>query len=659
MMSSRREKPTHITGALTAQRRARNSAQGSAGSSADGSGRMEATLPTAAQQLPARYEPYVDGLFTYCLSVLCEHDAATVVLGDVLALAEVQDGRRPADDAQYRPWLYALARWACLQRLAEKRRTRGVPPQSPPPPAARRSSVAREPSVRAEPSGARELPGAEEPAATGGACAAGGSAAAAEPSGAGGPGAAVGPSAHARPSGAEEASGGAESAEAAAVRHRRELAALAWPEAAGTTPEQREALELAVRHRLPADEVAAVLGMEPDAARALLSSAVCEVERTRAALVVVERGSCPVVARLTGDHQVLLGTALRRELVRHVDDCSECRRTAERATAGGPWPGSTSSPGSLPVLIAPRAAAYAAMAQARRGGRGRTGPRYDRRGFPMDPKDRVARRRRLRARAVTTAVVATVVAAPVLALWAAYRQAPPTGEGQNTGSVTAAEAGVGGLSGHPYDEAGNSEAGPDPRFSTGSRSPDVSVEVVDGHGERRPGHRADRTPSAGPAGSPGASWSAGSAGRVSGAPGAGRPSSSHGPGRLTVQAQPSGDTTLITLTASGGSAVRWSASADVPWLQLNLTAGLLRPGESVMITVAVDEEREPEGPWTAHVSIDPAGAVVTIEGRGATPEPTPTPTPTPTEPPPTGTPGPSGSSEAPPPSGGGAPSPSG
>ncbi|MYZ06198.1 hypothetical protein GT028_02270, partial [Streptomyces sp. SID2999] len=118
---------------------------------------------------------------------------------------------------------------------------------------------------------------------------------------------------------------------------RRELALLAWPEAAGTTPEQREALELAVRHKLTAPEVAAVLGLEPAAARELLASAACEVERTRAALAVVETGGCPSVAHLTGDSQLMLSAALRRELVRHVDDCPRCRRTAERAVPGR-WP---------------------------------------------------------------------------------------------------------------------------------------------------------------------------------------------------------------------------------------------------------------------------------------------------------------------------------
>ncbi|MFF3767088.1 sigma-70 family RNA polymerase sigma factor [Streptomyces sp. NPDC001922] len=453
-------------------------------------------------------------------------------------------------------------------------------------------------------------------------------------------------------SGAAEPSGTAEPAEAAASRHRRELAALAWPEAAGTTPEQREALELAVRHQLPPDEVAAVLGLEPDAARALLSSAACEVERTRAALVVVERGKCPVVARLTGDSQVLLGAALRRELVRHVDDCPDCRRTAERATARGPWPGSTAEPGTLPVLQAPRAAAYAAMARTRRGGRaiGRTGPRFHRSGFPMDPKDRVARRRRMRSRAVTTAVVAAVVAAPVLALWAAYQQAPVTGEGRETGSVTAADAGPGGLSGHPYEEAGNAEAGPEPGFRTGGRSPDVSVEVVDKNGRRHSaGHRGRGTPTAR------ASWSSLPSGTTRTGSGSLAPPggpAAKGPGRLTVAAQPSGGTTLITMTASGGSPVRWSASADAPWLRLSLTAGLLHPGESVTITAVVDHDREPAGPWTARVSVAPAGAVVAIEGRGATPGPTTTPppsepSPTPTPPGPSAPEEPSGSSGTP------------
>ncbi|MGW2015370.1 BACON domain-containing protein [Streptomyces sp. NPDC001927] len=512
MTSSRLEPPTHTTGAHRAHRRAAESPR------------------TLGQHPPARYEAYLDGLFTYCLSVLCDHDAATAVLGDVLAVAERHRGRCPSDEDGRRAWLYALARWACLRSLGEQRAKRqgahtGRPPVAAPEP----------PRVSEE----------------------------------------------------------------VAERRRAELAVLAWPEAAGTTPEQREALELAVRHGLSHRAVAAVLSLDPLAARELLSSAACEVERTRAALAVVETGNCPTVARLTGDHQVLLSTALRAELVRHVDDCPRCRRAAERAGASGPWPGATTpTPARLPLVEAPRAAAYVAMLHAPRARAG--APRFGPAGFPLDPKDHAARRDRMRARAVTTTVVAAVVAAPVLALWASYRSGPVAGEASAGAPVSASEADEpAGLDGSPYDHyenAGNARTTPDPRFTQGSRSPDVSVEVISPGGPVGPS-----------------------------APG------EAGPGRITVTARGNGDTTLLTLTASGGSPVSWTLWSDAPWLYVDRASGTLRPGESVTVRISVDQAREPAGAWSARVGVNPSGAVVRIDGRGAT---TPAP-PTTEEPPPT------------------------
>lgn len=571
-MSSRPEHPTHSTGAHRsrgdAQRRSRSR-------SSERPGRPEPRDPGESGDA---HEPYLDGLFTYCLSVLCEHDAATAVLGEVLALAERHRGRCPADPALHRSWFYALARWACLRRLTE------------------RTGSARRPEA---PVTARDTAAARD-----------------------------------------------------AERRQRELAALAWPEAAGTTPGQREALELSVRHQLSADEVAAVLGADPIATRALLATASCEVERTRAALAVVESGRCREVAQLAGDSQMLLGAALSRELVRHVDDCAECRRTAERAAVSGAWPGTAPvARGTLPLVGAPREAVLGALAAARgsrsgraegvpgagRGGRagGANGsPRYDRSGFPVGaPTDRAARRRRLRARALTTTVVATVVAAPVLALWAAYRGAPATGEtaADESPVVTASDTGSGSqLGGRPYENAGNARTKPGPGFPAGAGTPDVSVEVVSADGTPlRPGERAGRA--------------------------------QKGPGRLTVAAQPSGGTTVITISASGGEPVRWAASAGAAWLQMSHTAGYLRPGQSTTITVYVDHDREPPGHWQARIAIRPGGTAVTMEGFGATDpapgpqkptptdpaptpsgpapsDPTPTPTPTPTDPAPTPTP---------------------
>ncbi|MFJ5775158.1 hypothetical protein [Streptomyces sp. NPDC093094] len=524
MMSSSPETSTRTTGAHRAHREARD----------------RGAARTLAQRTPARHEPYMDGLFTYCLSVLCDHDAATAALGDALALAERRGTRAPEAADDRRAWLYALARWACLRKMAEAKQKRQ----------ATHAAGRHGPRPRPVPS--------------------------------------------AGPAVSEEAR----------EQRQRELALLAWPEAAGTTPEQREALELAVRHHLAAHEVAAVLGMELTAARELLASAACEVERTRAVLAVVETGSCPAVGRLTGDRQLVLSTALRRELVRHVDDCPRCRRAAERAVPGR-WPGATVTPEELPVLEAPRAALHAAMAHHPRA-RGADAPRFDRRGFPMDPKDRAARRDRLRARAVTTTVVATVVAAPVIALWSAYRGEPLGGDGEGGPGATASrEEGPGGLdgavAGSGYENAGNARTEPGGGFGKGAR-PDVSVEVVsvNGAGEK-------------------------------------------GAGQLAVTAGTSGATTLITLTASGDEPVRWSASTGAGWLYLSRSSGTLRPGESLTIKVYVDHLREPSGHWLARVAVAPAGSVVSIEGYGTAPRPSgPGPRPTasgePTPPAPTPTP---------------------
>ncbi|MEV8552694.1 hypothetical protein AB0L04_23120 [Streptomyces glaucescens] len=564
MMSSSPETPTRTTGAHRAHREARD----------------RAAARTLAHRPPERYEPHLDGLFTYCLSVLCDHDGATAALGEALAVAERRGQRVPVAPGERRAWLYALARWACLRKLAEaKQKRQGTHAAGRHSPARRRTGPPAAPPVSEE----------------------------------------------------------------AQEERRRELALLAWPEAAGTSPEQREALELAVRHHLTAHEVAAVLGMDPAAARELLAAAACEVERTRAALAVVESGTCPGVARLSGDHQLVLSPALRRELIRHVDDCPRCRRGAQRAVPGR-WPGATLTPAELPVLAAPRAALRVAMGRHPRA-RGAAAPRFDRRGFPMDPKDRAARRDRIRARAVTTTVVATVVAAPVIALWSAYRGTPGTGEAETGGATTSRDDTAGDLggeaSGGGYENAGNASTRAGGRLTPGDR-PDVSVEVVG-------------VAVAGPQGAQ----------------------------QLQVTAGRSGDTTLVTLTASGRAPVRWSASTGAAWLYLSRTSGTLRPGESLTIRVYVDHLREPSGYWTARVAVSPAGAVVTIAGHGTAPTPadpgpnplptrpsdpppvTPDPTPTPSEPsappsgsaPPSPDPEPTPSASTPPDAGGQTPSP--
>ncbi len=458
--------------------------------------RPQGTLPI---QPPAHYEPYLDGLFTYCLSILCEHDAAAGALGEVLALAERQRVRL-RDPGLRRPWLYALARWVCLRRLAAGR------------PAAPHTS------------------------------------------------------------------------EAVAEQRRAQLASLTWPESAGTTPEQREALELAVRHQLAPREVALVVGLDADAARTRLARAACEVERTRTALAVVDTGRCPEVSQLAGDKRVLLGATLRTELVRHVDDCPVCRRTAERVVADGPWPGAADAAAVLPLVEAPRSAAYAALLHAMDTGFGRareSTPRFDRRGFPVDLGDRAARRAVLRHRAVTTTVVAAVVAAPVLAVWAAYR-ATPLGEGSHGHRASASD----GIDGVPYEQAGH--AGPSPSAP--------SAPTGSGTASSAPHSPQDTT----------VAVTGGTAPPASSVPA--------GAGWLEVSARPGDGATYVTLTGGGAAPVRWAAATSAYWLDFSARSGTLKPGETLTLVIRVDHSLEPSGSWSAQIRFSPGDATVTLQG---------------------------------------------
>ncbi|MEV1007717.1 hypothetical protein [Streptomyces sp. NPDC049881] len=510
----------------------------------------DTTGPGAPEPVPAppgtAYDDaHLDGLFTYCLSILGEHDAATAALGEALALAERQDerGRRPTAPALLRPWLYALARWSCLRRLSARRGTTAdTRPEAPH---------------------------------------------------------VVGDDTEAR-------------------RRRRELAALSWPEAAGTTQPQHEALELTVRHQLPVRDVARVLRLSESAAHTLVTTGAREVERTRAALAALESAGCPATAALAGDdRRLLLGSGMRRELIRHVDDCPACRLVAQRAMAAVSWPGGRPAAQTrLAILPAPRAAVEAARLAILRA-RAQHTPRYDRAGFPVDEKERAARREKLRGRALTTAVVAAVVAAPVLALWAAYEEGAPTGErargedaaataqdGVLTGSGGGGELRYGGVGGGGTVEDG---AAGDGRDRTGGDDGAAAQEGDD--------------PSAEPDTGQDAADSEGTAGE-----------GDAGPGRITAEAAPTGAGTRITLTASGGEPVAWTLTADADWLLPSRTSGTLRPGESEVVEVTVDPAREPAGPWRARITVEPAAAVITVEGGGA-PEPGPSPSqPQPTEP---------------------------
>ncbi|MFG3226481.1 sigma-70 family RNA polymerase sigma factor [Kitasatospora sp. NPDC048194] len=537
-----------------------------------------------AAAVSAEYDRQVDGLFTYCLSVLCEHDAATDALREVGELAR-RHGGRLTEPGLVRAWLFSLARYCCLRRLAD--------------------GTAREP--------------------------------------------------------------GTEPTEAEAARRRRELASLAWPEAAGTDPEQREALELSVRHRLTPLEVAAVLGLPFDRTRELLATAEAEVARTRAALLVLGVGSCPELDRLGGAgaeswRDWVLGPALRRELVQHVVDCPTCRGTAERVAAGEAAEGAAGAGAGLsglPLLAAPAPGAAGSSVAADPAGTadpagpsGSSGPsgtggsvggvaylpssraaerrgavpaepglRFDHSGFPRHRAPDAGRGLAVRRRVVTTGVLAAVLAAPVVALWAGHRGGGGPGSAASVSAVRVDEAG---------QEAGQRPPQP---WAAG-----VPAEAVSGAG--MPGLELAGAGAGGAGGaetllpgfprltfqgplvpvpSRGATPLSSPTLVAAPAPGADRATNpGAGPadpaGLLTVEAAEYGSRTVLTLTNSGATEIRWRAVTDAGWLRLSREAGTLAPGQRITVIVTVDEDLAPATHWTARIALPPSQAVVTLEG---------------------------------------------
>ncbi|MEV0533688.1 sigma-70 family RNA polymerase sigma factor [Kitasatospora sp. NPDC050463] len=541
----------------------------------------------------AAYDRQVDGLFTYCLSVLCEHDAAAAALREVRELA-LRHGARLAEPGLVRAWLYSLARYCCLRRLED---------------------------------GAGFGPGA----------------------GAGAVDAAAG--AHAAGPVGVTGAGAAGLSAAEAGRRRQELASLAWPEAAGTDPEQREALELSVRHRLSPIEVAAVLGVPFESSRALLASAEAEVGRTRAALLVLGVGSCPELDRLGGAgaeswRDWVLGPALRRELVQHVADCPTCRGTAERV-AGEVLQGAEGLSG-LPVLSAPGAAGgrrddaaqredgatflprVAGEAVWRRSSAPapvvEPGLRFDQGGFPRHRVPDSGRARAVRRRVVTTGVLAAVLAAPVVALWAGHRGGSGTGAAASVSSVrveddgrTAGRRPSGPVAGQAGEVVGAVGAAPAVAglelAGAGPRSAETLLPGIQGPAIPVPGRGA--TPLGSPtliaAPAPTATGTGTATGPGPGSAPAGAPAPAP-VGLLTVEAGDYGTRTVLTLTNSGATEIRWHAEVDAGWLRLSRDAGTLAPGQRITVIVTVDEDLAPNTHWTARIALPPSQAVVTLEG---------------------------------------------
>ncbi|MFI7051251.1 RNA polymerase sigma factor [Streptosporangium canum] len=176
----------------------------------------------------------------------------------------------------------------------------------------------------------------------------------------------------------------------------RELVALVHEALAELSGQEREVLELSLRHDLSTGEVGAVLGMSSRQAATRLGRAREHLENAAAAVVLakVGRAHCPDLSAMVDSWEGPLTTMLRRRLSSHIGRCEVClERRARHVSAGRLL---DMVPVAFPPLSLRRryietcvnsdlAGARAAVVEA--------GDRFDRAGFPT-PAERRAKGRR-------------------------------------------------------------------------------------------------------------------------------------------------------------------------------------------------------------------------------------------------------------------------
>jgi DNA-directed RNA polymerase specialized sigma24 family protein len=240
-------------------------------------GRSGGSGPLARPATPARppdlayvFDRWAGPLLDYCGGVLPGRAEAAGAAQDTLIAAQQRIGEL-ADPHRVRSWLYALARLRCAG---------GVP------------------------GGATAGPAQGDPA--------------------------DGPAAdldHAGQPGADTAVLGLPDLEAEAIR--QEKLQIVTAAMAGLSPEDREVLNLAFRHRLHDTDLPAVLGLPLRRVRLLLSGAVSRFSQAATAVAALRAGlaGCQTLESIAGGwdpRSPALAPAVRKRLAKHIRSCTEC-----------------------------------------------------------------------------------------------------------------------------------------------------------------------------------------------------------------------------------------------------------------------------------------------------------------------------------------------
>lgn len=153
----------------------------------------------------------------------------------------------------------------------------------------------------------------------------------------------------------------------------------------GLNAQEREAVDLFLRHDLDVEDLAGALALTSEQAEDLVEGARIELDNALAAAIVARtgRGECPTVASLVDSWDGPISPLIRKKLVRHIDTCATCSERRERKVATGRLLQ------SLPIAALPHdlrqqtlAAASAPELAARRAAIARRAEPFDQWGWP-------------------------------------------------------------------------------------------------------------------------------------------------------------------------------------------------------------------------------------------------------------------------------------
>ena len=405
---------------------------------------------------------------------------------------------------------------------------------------------------------------------------------------------------------------------------------LAWHAVMSLRPDEREALELTIRHDMDTPTAALVMGLPPAEVEGILGQARVHLEQALAGEILARHGvhGCPERAEALRGWAGELTVPLRERLVRHAGSCEVCGRYLPRNVVAAkvfsllpaPVPPQQMRLRVMTCFSDPELVGYRMFVAARV-------TDFNQLGFPADEAAAPPPQPRVSARSVWSGPAAAAVAVAVLV--AAVFGISRTGGFTTTVRGVSSSANSGAVQPAPTVTRQPGSSGPagrrEPRPPAGSDRPAVAGLTA---GPRHPTRLflRDGTPRARPT----------SRGHSDPEP------SSPSPGQLQVS--PGGldlgpaSTGQLTLTASGGQ-VTWSAVTSTPDIALSSSGGTIGAGQQVTVTVDINRVQHAAGEGTITFgsggsggSGGSSGETVTVSwsAPSTSPPPSPSGSPTPT-----------------------------